>query len=175
MSHLGFQHAKPRQYNLGVCDGRLPTCRSVFELFATAAQRRTGDFNAQGLANTAWAFATAGVPHAELFEVLAKAAERRAGDFGAQELANIDWALAKADLPDAELFEVLAHWGLQRAGPRQHSQGVCESGHPNCPAAHGGLLGTGLTDTAWALRKRANDASETIWLFQIFQNCPRFF
>ena len=55
---------------------------------AKAAERRIGDFNAQELANTAWAFATAGFPNAELFEVLAKAAERRIGDFNAQDLAN---------------------------------------------------------------------------------------
>ena len=63
---------------------------------AKAADWRTGDFNTQNLANTAWAFATAGFPNAELFAVLAKAAERRIGDFNAQVLANAVWAFATA-------------------------------------------------------------------------------
>ena len=46
------------------------------------------DFNAQGLANTAWAFATAGQSDASLFMALARAAEWRKGDFNAQDFAN---------------------------------------------------------------------------------------
>ena len=34
--------------------------QSCLKLLATAAERRMGDFNALGLANTAWAFAKAG-------------------------------------------------------------------------------------------------------------------
>ena len=40
-----------------------------------AAERRVGDFNAQGLANTVWAFATACQSDAPLFAALARAAE----------------------------------------------------------------------------------------------------
>ena len=43
---------------------------------AREAERRVGDFNPQNLANTAWAFAMAGLSDASLFGVLAKAAER---------------------------------------------------------------------------------------------------
>ena len=53
------------------------------------AEQRVGEFNAQGLANTAWAFATAGQPDAQLFTALARTAERRVGEFNTQELANI--------------------------------------------------------------------------------------
>ena len=56
-------------------------------MLARAAERRIGDFNAEDLANTAWAFAAAGFPNAESFEVLAMAAERHDGDFTAQRLA----------------------------------------------------------------------------------------
>ena len=52
------------------------------------AERCVGDFNAQELANTAWAFATASQLDAELFTALAGESERRVGDFTAQELAN---------------------------------------------------------------------------------------
>ena len=64
---------------------------------AKAAERRNGDFNAQDLANSAWAFAKASFPNAELFAVLAKAAGRRLEDFNAQNLANTAWAFATAD------------------------------------------------------------------------------
>ena len=39
---------------------------------ARVAERRLGDFIAQGLANTAWAFATAGQLDAQLFTALAR-------------------------------------------------------------------------------------------------------
>jgi len=51
---------------------------------AKAAERRLRDFNVQGLANTAWAFAAAGFPNAELFAAFAKAAERRIRNFNVQ-------------------------------------------------------------------------------------------
>ena len=47
-----------------------------------------GDFKAQNLANTAWAFATAGQNDALLFAALATAAERRMGNFNVQNLTN---------------------------------------------------------------------------------------
>ena len=55
---------------------------------ARAAERRMGDFNAQDLAYTTWAFATAGQPDALLFMTLARAAERRMDDFNAKGLTN---------------------------------------------------------------------------------------
>ena len=47
------------------------------------------DFNAQDLANTAWAFATVGQLDAKLFSMLVSASEQQVGDFSAQELANM--------------------------------------------------------------------------------------
>ena len=55
-------------------------------MVARAAERRIQDLNAQTLAKTAWAFASAGFPSAELFAVMAKAA--------GQEFANTAWAFA---------------------------------------------------------------------------------
>ena len=52
------------------------------------AERSVGDFNTQDLANTAWAFATAGQSDAVLFTALATVAEQRMEDFDAQGLAN---------------------------------------------------------------------------------------
>ena len=53
-------------------------------------------FNVQELANTAWAFATAGRNDALLYATLATAAERRMDNFNVQALANTAWAFAKA-------------------------------------------------------------------------------
>ena len=66
-----------------------------------------GDFNAQYLANTAWAFATVAQQEMKLFTALARTAERRVGEFNAQELANMAWAFMTADQLDALLFAEL--------------------------------------------------------------------
>merc|ERR1712216_823143 len=58
-------------------------------------------FKVQELANTAWAFATAGQSKASLFRALAKAAEPRVGDFGMQNLINTAWAFATVAQPNA--------------------------------------------------------------------------
>ena len=75
---------------------------------ARAAEPRLDEFNAQNLANTAWAFATAGQLDEALFAALARAAEPRLGEFNAQELANTVWAFATADQLDEALFAALA-------------------------------------------------------------------
>ena len=58
------------------------------------------EFNAQDVANTAWAFAMINRPGEKLFTVLAKAAKQRVSEFDAQGLANTAWALATVKLPD---------------------------------------------------------------------------
>ena len=74
------------------------------QLFTTlaraAAERRVGDFKTQNLANTVWAFATAGQSDVQLFKTLAWVAERHVGDFNAQGLANTAWAFATAGQSD---------------------------------------------------------------------------
>ena len=57
------------------------------------AERRLDQFNAQDLANMAWAFATVGQQEEQLFKVVAKMAERCLDHFNAQALANTAWAL----------------------------------------------------------------------------------
>ena len=71
---------------------------------ARAAGRHIDEFEAQELANTAWAFATTGRSDPQLFIVFAKASEQRIGKFSAQNLANTAWALATAGELDAELM-----------------------------------------------------------------------
>ena len=69
----------------------VPACR--YRL-ARVADRSVGDFNAQELSNTAWAFAvaTAGQSNAQLFLALAMAAERWLRVLNAQHFADKAWA-----------------------------------------------------------------------------------
>ena len=94
-----FQPAGPRQYGMGVCDG--PPDAQLLTALAREAERRAGDFNPQGLANTAWAFATLGQADLQLFMTLAREAEQRVSDFNPQDLANAAWAFATLGQADA--------------------------------------------------------------------------
>ena len=55
---------------------------------ARVVEWRYGEFNAQDLANTAWAFATVGQQDEQLFKALARMAQWRLGEFNAQDFAN---------------------------------------------------------------------------------------
>ena len=81
-----------------------------------------GDFNAQDLANTAWAFATPGQLDARLFAVLARAAKRRVGNFNAQNLANTAWAFAAANSYSNQRF-----WGLRSPIAAKRQAGLIPS------------------------------------------------
>ena len=77
-----------------VAYGAACSCRgewlgALFASLARAAGQRMSEteFNAQGLANTAWAFATVGQPDAPLFTALARDAKRHEGVFSAEDLA----------------------------------------------------------------------------------------
>merc|ERR1712216_694874 len=60
--------------------------------------------NSQNLANTVWAFATAGHVSPELFDAIAGVAKHRLRDFNSQELANTVWAFAVFDIHKEVLF-----------------------------------------------------------------------
>ena len=60
----------------------------MFAALAAAAEWVIGAFNSQGLANAAWAFATADQSDASMFAALATVAEQHMGDFDSQGLAN---------------------------------------------------------------------------------------
>ena len=64
------------------------------------AQRRSNQFNAQGLANTAWAFAKVDQQDEQLVNALAKMAEQRLDQFDAQALANMAWAFVTVGQED---------------------------------------------------------------------------
>ncbi len=66
------------------------------------------EFDAQGLANTAWAFATVNQLGQTLFMASAPEVQRRVSEFNAQELMNTVLALATAKQSDEKLLTVLA-------------------------------------------------------------------
>ena len=69
----------------------------------------------QGLANTAWAFATSGHAAPAFFEELTKqASEGRLREFKPLELANTAWACAKGNVSSPALFEAIAEQMLGR-------------------------------------------------------------
>ena len=94
----------------------ITTCRNISNFsfkarsgFSKAASEwRVCDFNAQSLANTAWAFAMTDQTDAPLFAVLSRATERCVCDFDAQNLANTAWAFARVSQADSQLFVALA-------------------------------------------------------------------
>ena len=55
---------------------------------ARAAEQQIGELKSQELANTAWAFATAGQLDKKVFAALARAAELCVGKFKPQNLSN---------------------------------------------------------------------------------------
>jgi hypothetical protein len=66
-----------------------------------------GEFNPQALANTAWAFATAGHAAPALFDSIATEAAPRVGKFSPQGLANTAWSFASTDtLSSAALGDI---------------------------------------------------------------------
>ena len=61
----------------------------LFNLFARMVKRRLDNFNAQALANTAWAFATVGQQDEQLFKAIARMAEWGLDKLNAQYLASM--------------------------------------------------------------------------------------
>eukprot|EP00746_Dinoflagellata_sp_MGD_P109548 gnl/MRDRNA2_/MRDRNA2_46926_c0_seq1.p1 gnl/MRDRNA2_/MRDRNA2_46926_c0~~gnl/MRDRNA2_/MRDRNA2_46926_c0_seq1.p1 ORF type:complete len:587 (-),score=107.87 gnl/MRDRNA2_/MRDRNA2_46926_c0_seq1:178-1938(-) len=101
------------------CSGRGGALTTVFATFAKAAEPVAEEFNAQELANTAWAFATVGHPDMgtlKLFKALANTAVGHINDFNAQELANVAWAFAKLGFQNGPLFMALANAAQRRIG-----------------------------------------------------------
>ena len=75
---------------------------------AEEARPRLREFNPQNLANTAWAFATAGQPAPELFSAIGEEARPHLREFKPQELSNTVWAYATAGVaaPEAEDVDI---------------------------------------------------------------------
>jgi len=80
----------------------------VFEAVAAEARTKLTKFRSHDLADTAWAFATAGVDAPELFQATAVLARMRVADFAARDLCRTVWAFAIAGVEAPQLFEAAA-------------------------------------------------------------------
>ena len=89
---------------------------ALWNVLARAAVARVGDFNAQDLANTAYAFTTAGHASPALFDAIARAAVVRVGDFNEQNLANTAYAFATSGHASPVLFDAIARASAARVG-----------------------------------------------------------
>eukprot|EP00635_Sarcinochrysidales_sp_CCMP3193_P001759 CAMPEP_0118890582 /NCGR_PEP_ID=MMETSP1166-20130328/977_1 /TAXON_ID=1104430 /ORGANISM="Chrysoreinhardia sp, Strain CCMP3193" /LENGTH=114 /DNA_ID=CAMNT_0006829199 /DNA_START=222 /DNA_END=563 /DNA_ORIENTATION=+ len=68
------------------------------------------------MANTVWAFATAGVAARTLFEAIATEALRRINEFNSQNMANTVWAFACVGWDSRELFIAFGSAIVERLG-----------------------------------------------------------
>ena len=80
----------------------------MFAVLARSVEWRLGEFKAQEVANTAWAFVIVFQSDALLLRVLPRQAEWQVGDFNVQDFANTAWALATADEPAQTLLEPIS-------------------------------------------------------------------
>ncbi|KAJ1457291.1 hypothetical protein M885DRAFT_130127 [Pelagophyceae sp. CCMP2097] len=81
---------------------------ALFAAVAAVASKKIATFNPQHLANTVWAYATAGVAAPALFEAVAAEAPKKIATFTPQDLANTVWAYATAGVAAPALFEAVA-------------------------------------------------------------------
>ena len=83
-----------KSVDVGKSVGFMSSLCELFAAIAKEAKQRLDQFNVQGLANTAWAFATVVQEDVQLLMALARTAERRLEEFKAQGIANMAWAFA---------------------------------------------------------------------------------
>ena len=89
-----------------------------------AAKPKLASFNAQELANTAWALATLGHQDTAFMRALVEAAKPKLASFNAQALANTEWALAALNERDAQDFLIAL---LDRVGASDVQFSIRES------------------------------------------------
>ena len=116
----------------------------LFKEMAREAERRVSEFNAQELANTAWAFAAVNLLDKKLFRTLVREAGRRVSEFNAQDLTNMAWAFASVNLFDERLRRILAREAERHgeklltrqweASPCHHGIAAFVAGAPRGPA-----------------------------------------
>ncbi|KAJ1639564.1 hypothetical protein T492DRAFT_87067, partial [Pavlovales sp. CCMP2436] len=80
-----------------------------------------------GLASTAWAFATLGIPAPQLFDAIARESEQRIGSINEQNLANTAWAFAIAGTADrGALVEAVSARAAEMGLAAFSSDGRCQ-------------------------------------------------
>jgi hypothetical protein len=170
----------------GIARLRFEPARPTMRLLGAEAMQRLNEFDAQGLANTAWAFATLGITDHQLFKAIARESKQRMGSFEPQGLAigsfepqglaNIAWAFATLSIPAPQLFEAIARDAEQRIGSFE-PQGLANTAWAfatlGAPAPQlfeaiareseqriGSFNAQGLTNTAWAFATLGAPASQ---------------
>ncbi|KAJ1616989.1 hypothetical protein T492DRAFT_1103190 [Pavlovales sp. CCMP2436] len=98
----------------GMAKLRFEPASATMCLLGAEAVPRIGEFEPQGLANTAWAFATMGTPAPQLFVAIARESEQRIASFKPQGLSNTAWAFATLGTSAPQLFEAIACESKQR-------------------------------------------------------------
>jgi len=81
--------------------------RALFRAIAEQVHAKLEEFEAQGLANTAWAFAVMAVADPLLVNAIASCAVDAVEEFTGQALANLAWAFAHMLLRNKPFFAVL--------------------------------------------------------------------
>eukprot|EP00913_Durusdinium_trenchii_P034275 g32072.t1 len=74
------------------------------------------DLIPQDLANTAWAYATLGLPDSHLMDQILAEVVSKVNDFTTQNLSNTAWAYAKLGLWNDRLMQTLAHAIVRKIG-----------------------------------------------------------
>ena len=151
----------------------------LFPTLARAAERRVGDFNAQELANTAWAFAKVDRTDVVLIGILAGMANQNIGDimgdFRAQEL-DILWALASVGQFDEQLFAALARLCSRKSHRRRsaalaNAVNSCTSEWPTFANAHAVLARPcGLNSLTCCSAALANTVNSCVSDWSAFAN-----
>lgn len=106
---VGFRQHKTTLFQGLVYEDRFEARKDLFHLFASAAVLVLPSFDAQGLANTAFAYALVDyLPAFEegntLFDHIVKYAMQKLESFNPQNLANVIWACAKLGVPHHSPF-----------------------------------------------------------------------
>tara|TARA_B100000513_G_scaffold193709_1_gene121435 strand:+ start:526 stop:3900 length:3375 start_codon:yes stop_codon:yes gene_type:complete len=141
----------------------------VWEALPAQAEAKVHLFNAQELANVAWAFATAGYPAPALFEAIALAAAEKVEGATAQNLANLAWAYATARHEAPALFDALAVEALQEGRLAQFSsQAIASTARAFAWAGHAapGLFDALEVEASARLGEfTEQELSNTAWAF----------
>ena len=141
--------------------------RALFDAVAAEAVVKMPHFIPQGLANTVWAFATAGHSAPALFDAVAVAAVTKVPHFNPQELANTVWAFAKAGHSAPALFDAVAAEALTKMPhfiPQNMANTVwafAKAGH-SAPALFDAVAAEVLTKMP---HFNPQDMANTVWAF----------
>jgi hypothetical protein len=100
---------------MGICDGR-PRGAGAVRCNRGGGSAAAGRVQPADLANTAWAFATAGHAAPALFDAIAAEAAPRLSKFSPQNLANTAWAFATASHAAPALLDATAAEAAPRLG-----------------------------------------------------------